>query len=64
LLAQQLSPEVEGLLISCLVGVVLVPIAIPWGYVFKQYVMAPGDPWRKQRSVESGEEPLASPARA
>lgn len=35
-------------LIACLVGIVLVPLAIPWGYVFKQYVQAPGDPWGKQ----------------
>lgn len=37
-------------LFACLVGVILVPIAIPWGYVYKQYVRAPGDPWRKSGS--------------
>ena len=37
-------------LIACLVGIVLVPLAVPWGYVFKQYVQAPGAPWRKQTS--------------
>jgi hypothetical protein len=26
----------------------LVPLAIPWGYVFKQYVKAPGAPWGKR----------------
>ena len=29
-------------------GIVLVPLAIPWGYVFKQYVKAPGDRWGKR----------------
>lgn len=27
-------------------GVVLVPIVLPWGYVCKTYVAAPGDRWR------------------
>jgi len=35
-------------LINCLVGVVLVPLVMPWGYVFKQYIKAPGDPWGKR----------------
>src|SRR6185503_19924881 len=46
--AQRLAPDSEQTLISNLVGVVLVPLAIPWGYVFEQYVKAPGDLWRKQ----------------
>jgi hypothetical protein len=45
--SQQLTPDSQETLISCLVGVVLVPLVMPWGYVFKQYVKAPGDPWRK-----------------
>jgi hypothetical protein len=52
--AQQLTPESEQTLISVLVGVVLVPIAIPWGYVLNQYLKAPGDRWGK-RGIERGE---------
>ena len=33
-------------LIACLVGVVLVPIAMPWRYVVARYVRATGEPWR------------------
>lgn len=33
-------------LFACLMGVVLVPIVIPWKYVFERYVSAAGDPWR------------------
>lgn len=33
---------------ACLIGVVLVPIVIPWSYVLEHYVSATGDPWRKQ----------------
>jgi hypothetical protein len=47
---QRLAPDSEQTLISNLVGVVLVPLAVPWGYVFKQYVQAPGDQWGKQPS--------------
>lgn len=34
-------------LFACLMGVVLVPIAIPWSYVLNHYLRAPGDPWRR-----------------
>jgi hypothetical protein len=44
----QLAPDSEQTLISNLVGVVLVPLAIPWGYVFQQYVKAPGYRWGKR----------------
>jgi hypothetical protein len=64
LVAQQVSPEVQSLLISCMVGVVLVPIVMPWGYVFKQYVKTPGDPWGRQRRAESPDRPVSYPAGA
>jgi hypothetical protein len=49
----QLAADSELTLISNLVGVVLVPLAVPWGYIFKQYVKAPGDRWGKQVTVSS-----------
>jgi hypothetical protein len=49
----QLSPDSQETLISCLMGVVLVPLVIPWGYVFKQYVKAPGNPWGKQVALST-----------
>ena len=61
-LTQQLSPEAQETLISCLVGVVLVPLVMPWGYVFKQYVKAPGDPWGKPVTMRSPGQPSASSA--
>ena len=57
LVAQQLSPEAQETLISCLVGVVLVPLVMPWGYVLRQYVKAPGDPWGKRVTVSSAKQP-------
>ncbi len=32
--------------IDCLVGVILVPLALPWGYVWREYVGKPGSRWR------------------
>ena len=34
---------------ECIGGVVIVAIAIPWRYVFDNYVRRPGDPWRRPR---------------
>ena len=31
---------------ACLFGIVLMPLVLPWGYVVRQYVRAPGDRWR------------------
>jgi hypothetical protein len=44
-------------LIACLVGVVLVPIAMPWGYVFKHYVKEPGAWWGKKQVSAVASEP-------
>lgn len=33
-------------LFACLIGVVLVPLVLPWRYLLDQYVRAPGDRWR------------------
>lgn len=35
---------------ACLMGLVLVPLAMPWGYVWRQYVRAPGDRWRGRQA--------------
>jgi peptidoglycan/LPS O-acetylase OafA/YrhL len=59
---QELSPEVEETLISVLTGVVLVPLVMPWGYVFKQYVKAPGDRWGKQVTASAPKQSSSSPS--
>jgi hypothetical protein len=52
LLSGGLDPNVSfggtETLIACLLGVVLVPLVMPWGYVLKQYLKAPGARWGKQ----------------
>jgi hypothetical protein len=42
---------------ACLMGLVIFPIAIPWGYVIRNYAIQPGDRWRIKRasSVESSD---------
>jgi membrane associated rhomboid family serine protease len=32
-------------LFACLLGVVLTPVVIPWGYVIQHYVRSPGESW-------------------
>jgi hypothetical protein len=53
LLSGGLDPNVSfggtETLIACVVGVVLVPLAMPWGYVFEHYVKAPGARWGKKQ---------------
>ena len=38
-------------LFECLPALVLVPLAIPWGYFMQRYIRAPSDPWRHQRGA-------------
>lgn len=35
-------------LFACMMGVVLVPLVIPWGHVYRTYVKAPGEAWTKR----------------
>ena len=51
--AGQLAPDAQAVLINNFVGIVLVPLVMPWGYVFKQFVKTPGDPWRTQKGSEA-----------
>ena len=52
LLSGGLDPNVSfggtETLTNCLLGVVLVSLVTPWGYVFKHYLRAPGARWGKQ----------------
>ncbi|TZF90718.1 hypothetical protein [Cognatilysobacter lacus] len=34
-------------LAQCVFGFVFIPLVLPWRYVIRQYVQAPGEPWRK-----------------
>ena len=35
---------------DCLIGVIIMPLVIPWRYVWDHYVKAPGERWRSQAS--------------
>lgn len=49
--AGQLDAGTAETMQACLFGVVLVPLVMPWGYLWTQYVRAPGDPWRGRASA-------------
>ena len=51
LLANRLDPGATETLTACLMGAVLVSLVMPWGYVLKHYLKAPGDRWGKQVTV-------------
>src|SRR5919202_977266 len=57
LLSGGLDPNVSfggtETLVNCLLGVVLVPLVVPWGYVFKHYLKEPGDRWRGKQVASS-----------
>ncbi|HTV93911.1 MAG TPA: hypothetical protein VMG98_14475 [Verrucomicrobiae bacterium] len=45
-LARSVDPVLADNFISIFLGVVIVPLVLPWGYVWKNYVLAPSDRWR------------------
>lgn len=53
-LTDSLDANGQTTLFECMVGVVLVPLALPWGYVYRMYVKAPGDPWAAPKSRQPG----------
>lgn len=59
--AGDLDAAGEAILVNCLVGIVLVPLVLPWGYILDRYVRAPGDPWRTPPAATSQERPAAAP---
>ena len=62
--ANQLTPDRQETLIACLVGIVLVPLVMPWGYVLNQFVKTPGDPWRKQQTSSIPGQSSSSPSQS
>ncbi len=68
LLSGGLDPNVSfggtETLIACLVGVVLVPLVMPWGYVLKHYLKAPGDRWGKREATKEQPADVPSNSRA
>ena len=60
--AGQLAPDAQEVLINNLVGIVLIPLVMPWSYVFHHYLKAPGDPWMKQNTSNISEQPSSSPS--
>jgi hypothetical protein len=45
-LGHRIGPDIADSAFAIFVGVVLVPLVLPWGYLWKNYVTAPGDRWR------------------
>ena len=41
-----ITAEVKETIFACGMGIVLVPLVLPWRYVWANYIAAPGDRWR------------------
>ena len=44
-LDQRLDANTHETLNACLMGLVLIPLVLPWGYVVRHYLKASGDRW-------------------
>ena len=47
-LIDRLDAYGQETLFACMMGVVLVPLVIPWGYVYRNYMKARSEPWTKR----------------
>ena len=47
-LTHNVDADTANSFFSIFMGVVLVPLVLPWRYVWNSYVMAPGDRWGKR----------------
>lgn len=47
------TPAIDETWFACLMGVVLTPLALPWTHLWREYVRAPGDRWRRTAPDQS-----------
>jgi hypothetical protein len=50
-LTGQLDAATSETMSTCLMGVVLMALVLPWGHVIRHYVQVPGDRWRGEMSA-------------
>ena len=51
--AGQLDAYGSETLVNCLMGVILVPLVLPWKYVFQRYLRASAEPWRLRKPASA-----------
>ena len=61
--AGEMNARTSSTVVDCLVGVILMPIVIPWSYVFTNYVKRSGDRWRSAPIPANGSQRSSSPVR-
>lgn len=49
-----LDPYAAETLFACAIGVVLVPLVLPWGYIGRTYLRAPATPWTAPAVTAAG----------
>ncbi|AUH50454.1 hypothetical protein CXB49_06345 [Chromobacterium sp. ATCC 53434] len=62
--AGHMDAYASGTLFACMIGIVLVPLALPWRYVCRTFALERGDRWlRSSDASQTGERPVVSPGR-
>lgn len=49
--AGRLDPSTTETLVACIMGIVLVPLVLPWPHIVATYLKAPTDPWRSRPAL-------------
>jgi hypothetical protein len=44
---EQTTAAIDETFFACMMGVILVPLVVPWGYAWRHYVQAPSERWRR-----------------
>ncbi len=52
--ANALGPDAADTMMNCILGVVVVLVAVPWGYVFRRYVTGAGERWGRRAEEPRG----------
>jgi hypothetical protein len=50
--AGEMDERTAQTVIDCMVGLILIPLAVPWAYVVAKYGRQPGDRWRSAARAE------------
>ena len=56
-LAGKVDDAMQASIMACVLGLVIVPLVLPWGYVIDRYVRAPGDRWSTNRPTRAVSRP-------
>jgi hypothetical protein len=54
-----LDADTRQTLIACFMGIVPIPLVLPWGYIFRHAIKTAGAPWRNDTAAQHPSSPAA-----